>query len=291
MPGCLSRLVREGFKIKGAGEEPPVVYIISDSLGETAQLVARAAASQFDSGQFSMLRFPYVSEEEQITCILDEASKVPAVVAYTLVRQSLREFLLTGSRARGIPAVDVLSPMIEALASVTCIPPKMEPGLLHRLDEDYFRKMEAIEFAVKYDGGKDLLGLALADIILIGVSRTSKTPVSMYLAHKHIKTANLPLVPEVSPPEDLFTICRSKVVGLTISAEQLQQIRAERLKTMGLNARANYADPKRILQELAFAERIMRELGCPVIDVTNRAVEETASRVLQIYSKGEPYAE
>lgn len=268
-----------------------MVYIISDSLGETAELVARAAASQFDSGQFTMLRFPYVSEQEQITCILDEASKVPAVVAYTLVRQPLRDFLLTEARARGIPAVDVLGPMIEALASVTNIPPKMEPGLLRRLDEDYFRKMEAIEFAVKYDDGKDPRGLALADVILIGVSRTSKTPVSMYLAHKHIKTANIPLVPEVSPPEELFTVYRNKVVGLTINAEQLTQIRAERLKTMGLNARANYADPQRILQELAFAERIMKKLGCPVIDVTNRAVEETASQVLEIYSKGERYAQ
>ncbi|TDA70196.1 MAG: kinase/pyrophosphorylase [Clostridia bacterium] len=268
-----------------------MVYIISDSLGETAELVVRAAASQFDSGQISMLRFPYVSEREQITCILDEASKVPSVVAYTLVRQPLRDFLLAEAQARRIPAVDVLGPMVEALASVTRVTPRMEPGLLHRLDEDYFRKMEAIEFAVKYDDGKDPRGLALADIVLIGVSRTSKTPVSMYLAHKHIKTANVPLVPEVSPPEDLFAVCRGKTVGLTISAEQLTQIRAERLKTMGLTTRANYADPKRILQELAFAERIMRELGCPVIDVTNRAVEETASKVLEIYSKGDRYAQ
>jgi regulator of PEP synthase PpsR (kinase-PPPase family) len=151
------------------------------------------------------------------------------------------------------------------------------------MDEMYYRRVEAVEFAVRYDDGKDPRGIELADIVLIGVSRTSKTPLSMYLAHKRIKVANVPLVPEVQPPEELFKAERGKVIGLTINLEQLNQIRTERLKTLGLEGQANYANPERILEELEYADRIMKRLGCPVIEVTNRAVEETASKILEIY--------
>lgn len=265
----------------------PVIYVVSDSLGETAEFVARAAASQFNTSGFEIRRIPYVSEKSIIAQIVEEASTFPSVIAYTLVVSGLKEELEEMARAHNVLAVDVLGPMIDALARITDKVPKMQAGLLHRLDDQYFRRVEAIEFAVKYDDGKDSRGLLHADMVLIGVSRTSKTPVCMYLAHKRIKAANIPLVPEVAPPVELFKIPARKIVGLTIKPHFLNQIRQERLKALGLTTDAEYASLERIQKELVYADRIMAQLGCPVIDVSNRAVEETASKVLEIYYKGE----
>lgn len=261
--------------------------MVSDSLGETAEFVGRAAASQFDSGQVEFRRVPYVSDKELLEEIVEEAKEFNAVIAYTIVIPELKEYLIELTEKHGVVAVDILGPMIEAIAKVSNSQPRLEPGLLRRLDEAYFRKVEAIEFAVKYDDGKDPRGLIYADVVLIGVSRTSKTPVCMYLAHKRIKAANVPLVPEVAPPEELFKLPPRKIIGLTISPQLLNEIRQERLKTLGLTSRADYANMERILQELEYAEKIMKRIGCPIIDVTNRAVEETASKVLEIYFKGE----
>lgn len=220
---------------------------------------------------------------------MDEAKGFNALIAYTIVVQELREELIKLCSEQNLVIVDILGPMMESLTKVTETSPKLEPGLLRKLDEQYFRKVEAIEFAVKYDDGKDPRGLAAADIVLIGVSRTSKTPVSMYLAHKRIKAANIPLVPEVAAPEELYNISSKKIFGLTISPQLLNDIRQERLKSLGLMSNADYANMERILKELDYAERIMKRLGCPIIDVTNKAVEETASTILEIYYKGERY--
>lgn len=232
-----------------------------------------------------------MDSHQQLEEIVEQAASTSnSIIAYTLVLPDLKERLAQLVAAKKIPSVDILGPMIDAMRKVTNIVPKLEPGLLRRLDEEYFRKVEAIEFAVKYDDGKDPRGLVFADVVLIGVSRTSKTPVSMYLAHKRIKAANVPLVPEVAPPEELFTVARRKVVGLTISPQLLNEIRQERLKALGLTKNADYANMERILRELDYADHIMTRIGCPVIDVTNRAVEETASKVLEIYYKGERHA-
>ncbi|AFV10817.1 hypothetical protein Tph_c05790 [Thermacetogenium phaeum DSM 12270] len=268
--------------------ESPVIYVISDSLGETAEFVARAAASQFNADRkFEIRRVPYVNDKETLREVVEEASGTVSVIAYTLVIPGLKEELEKLAQSHKIPAVDIMGPMLEALTKVIAEPPKMEAGLLHRLDDQYFRRVEAIEFAVKYDDGKDPRGLLYADVVLIGVSRTSKTPVCMYLAHKKIKAANVPLVPEVEPPAELFKIPSRKIIGLTIEPQPLNEIRRERLKALGLAADAEYASMERIRKEIAYADRLMAQLGCPVIDVTNKAVEETASKVLEIYYKGE----
>jgi len=266
-----------------------VIYVVSDSLGETAEFVARAAASQFNSGRIEIRRVPYVADKRHIKDIVDEAKGFNALIAYTIVIPELREELIALCSEQGLVTVDILGPMMESLIKVTKTSPKLEPGLLRKLDEQYFRKVEAIEFAVKYDDGKDPRGLAAADVVLIGVSRTSKTPVSMYLAHKRIKSANIPLVPEVAAPEELYNISSKKIFGLTISPQLLNDIRQERLKSLGLMSNADYANMERILKELDYAESIMKRLGCPIIDVTNKAVEETASTILEIYYKGERY--
>jgi len=269
------------------GCEAPVIFVVSDSLGETAEFVGRAAASQFNSEQVEVRRIPFVSDREHLEEIVEEAKSCRSIIAFTLVIPELREYLKKLAEENDIPAVDILGPMLEAISRITQKPPKLEPGLMRRLDEYYFNKVEAIEFAVKYDDGKDPKGILRADVVLIGVSRTSKTPVCMYLAHKRIKAANVPLMPEVTPPEELFQIPKNRVIGLTINPKQLYQIRQERLKTIGLSSGADYASYDRILKELDYAEEVMKRIGCPIIDVTNRAVEETASKILEIYYKGE----
>lgn len=265
----------------------PVIYIISDSIGETAELVALAAASQFNSGQVDIHKIPYVNNPVEIPEIVAEASIFPCIIVYTLVLPGLREVLEEEARKYEIPTVDIMTPMLEALSKIEGKQPRGEPGLVRKVDEEYFRKVEAIEFAVKYDDGKDPRGLLKADIVIIGVSRTSKTPLCMYLAHKRIKAANVPLVPEVIPPEEIYKLLPHRLIGLTIQPQQLYQIRRERLKTLGLTANADYISMERILKELEYAEGVMQKLNCKVIDVTSKAVEETASKVLEIYYRGE----
>lgn len=265
----------------------PVIYIVSDSIGETAELVARAAASQYDHGGIDIRRVPYVNDPNEIPEIVEEASAFNSLIAYTVVLPELREILVREAAKYGIPTVDIMTPMMDAVGSVVKRPPKLEPGLVRKMDDEYFRKVEAIEFAVKYDDGKDPRGITRADLVVIGVSRTSKTPLCMYLAHKRIKAANVPLVPEVAPPEEIFRLPSHKLIGLVIRPQQLNDIRRERLKTLGLTSNADYASLERILRELDYAESIMKRAGCSIIDVTNKAIEETASRVLEIYFRGE----
>lgn len=261
--------------------ERPAVFVLSDSLGETAELVVRAAAAQFNAGGVDVRRFGYIQSQEAIDMILKEAQSRKSIVAYTLVKPELREYVRVQAGIRGIPSVDVLGPMLDALATVVPSEPRFEPGLKHRLDEEYFRRIEAVEFSVKADDGKDILSLPFADVVLIGVSRTSKTPVSLYLAQRVYKVANVPLVPEMPPPPELFRIPAEKIVGLTLSPEKLVKVRKERLRAMGLDENSSYADLTRILQELDYANQVFRQLGCSVIDVTDKAVEETANEVVE----------
>lgn len=247
----------------------------------------KAAVSQFNAGQTQIRRIPYVNDTEQIEQIVREAKQQNALIVYTLVVPHLRETLISVAQGENVITVDVLGPTLEAIAKASDEKPHLEPGLLHKVDEDYFRKVEAIEFAVKYDDGKDPRGVLHADIVLIGISRTSKTPLCMYLAHKRIKAANVPLVPEVSPPEELFKILPRKLVGLTVKPEVLNVIRQERLKALGLAPNADYANMKRIFKEIEYAEDIMKKLGCHIIDVSNKAVEETCGKILQIIYRGE----
>lgn len=260
-----------------------VIYVISDSIGETAESVSKAAISQFNGQIYEMRRFPYVNEEDQILEILEEAKNENSILVFTIVVPYLRDILLNGAKKFNIPCIDVMTPILTAMEEVIGSPSKEEPGLIRKLDERYFRKVEAIEFAVKYDDGKDPRGLKQADIVLTGISRTSKTPLSMYLAHKNLKVANIPLVPEVSPPKELYEINPKKIIGLTTNPMKLSEIRQERLKALGLKNEANYANMKRILEELDYSEKIMKKLGCPVIDVSSKAVEESAGIILKIF--------
>lgn len=263
--------------------KPLVIYLISDSIGETARAVMQAALSQFKlDDQYEVRRFPYVTEEAEVKEILESAEAENALIIYTLVGKELQELTRNFCQTHHLYFTDLLNPLLDMIAEKTQQQPMYEAGALHKLNKHYFKRMDAIEFAVKYDDGKDTRGILEADIILLGISRTSKTPLSIYLGNKNIKVANIPLVPEVPLPKEVFEIDSHKLVGLTNSVEKLNHIRLERLKAMGLSEEANYANFDRIYEELDYSRRVMRRLGCPVIDVSNKAIEETAGLILKI---------
>lgn len=259
-----------------------LVFVVSDSVGETCELVVRAASIQFHENAIETLRIPFVEDEQTIHDVVTQARAQGAVIAFTLVNEEHRSLLVRLGQEYGVKTVDLLGDLLDVLAGQLGESPREKPGLIYRLDEDYFRKIEAMEFAVKYDDGRDPRGLKKADIVLIGVSRTSKTPLSQYLALKRYKVANVPLVPESRPPEELFELPPDKCVGLIISPDKLISIRMERLKSLGLKPEADYAQLERINRELEYARGIYERIGCEVIDVTNKAVEETAGIILRM---------
>lgn len=254
-----------------------MVYVISDSIGETGELIAKASVKQFDTSDFMINRFPYTNTVDQIKPLLEEAAQYKkALVVYTNVDAETRAYIKRKERELNLHTVDVMGPPMNQLETILGYEPMRQPGLIRRLDDNYFKKVEAIEFAVQYDDGKDPRGIAKADIVLVGVSRTSKTPLSMYLANKLYKVANVPLVPEVPVPKEVYKKDNRRLFGLIANSEKLYTIREERLRALGLNSSAKYANVDRIEEEVDYSVRIMRDIGCTIIDVSNKAIEETA---------------
>ncbi|OLS41656.1 pyruvate, water dikinase regulatory protein [Bacillus sp. MRMR6] len=262
-----------------------IIYVVSDSVGETAELVTKAATTQFNGAGITIKRFPFVEDQENIDEVISLVKMDRSMIAFTLVKPDMRSYMKEKASLAGVRAVDLMGPIMDEIQEFSGKTPLCEPGLVRKLDEDYFKKVEAIEFAVQYDDGRDPRGILKADIILIGVSRTSKTPLSQYLAHKRIKVANVPIVPEVDPPEELYTVPAEKCFGLKISPVKLNNIRRERLISLGLNDQASYANIERIRAELTYFENVVSKINCPVIDVTNKAVEETANVILNFIHK------
>ncbi|WP_274311704.1 pyruvate, water dikinase regulatory protein [Staphylococcus hyicus] len=260
------------------------IIIASDSVGETAELVAKACISQFKNVESTadIIRYPYIETKQNIDEIIQMAKENNSMIIYTLVRPDIRAYMADLIKDNHLKSVDIMGPIMSMMEATFQQQPINEPGIVHKLDEDYFKKIEAMEFAVKYDDGKDPKGLPKADIVLIGVSRTSKTPISQYLAHKRYKVMNVPIVPEVNPPEMLFEIDPKKCIALKITSEKLNAIRKERLKQLGLSDSARYATDTRIEEELDYFNKIVERIGCPVLDVSNKAIEETANNIIQI---------
>lgn len=263
----------------------PLVFVLSDSVGETAELVIKAGLSQFTNGDYNIQRVPYVDDKSIIDDTLELVKEKDAFLAFTLVDPELRDYMNKRSTALNVEVIDIMGPMMDLMKRKFQNEPHLEPGLIYKLDKDYFKRIEAIEFAVRYDDGRDPRGISRADIVLIGVSSTSKTPLSQYLAHQRLKVANIPVVPEVDPPEELFRLDKAKCIGLRISREKLIDIRKERLKALGLGDHATYATLQRIDEELAYFDEIIDKIGCEVIDVSNKAVEETANMIKHMYNK------
>ncbi len=259
-----------------------IIYVVSDSVGETAEVFTNAALIQFHDHKFHLKRRSFIEDLAQIDEIVDEALVDDAIIVYTLIKNEMRAYLELRAKEKGLYSYDIFGTFIEIVERKYNTSAALELGLTHRLDEQYFQKIEAVEFAVKYDDGRDPSGILKSDIVLLGVSRTSKTPLSQNLAHKGYKVTNIPIVPEVDPPEELFQIDPAKCVGLVTTPEQLMYIRKERLKSLGLNDDAIYADINRIEAELAYFNQIIQKVGCTVLDVSNKAIEETAYTIDQL---------
>ncbi|MBS4217121.1 kinase/pyrophosphorylase [Bacillus sp. FJAT-49711] len=258
----------------------PIIYVVSDSVGETAELVTKAAISQFNGSNAIIKRIPYVEERKHIDEVISSAKQDNGMIVYTLVKPEIRGYMKTMTELQNVNGIDIMGPLMDMFEKTFENAPLNKPGLVRKLDEDYFKRVEAIEFAVKYDDGRDPRGLLRADIILVGVSRTSKTPLSQYLALKSYKVANVPVVPEIDPPEELFMVDPKRCIGLKISPEKLNHIRRERLISLGLDDTASYANIERIKREIEYFDTISNRLNCTVIDVTNKAVEETANIII-----------
>ena len=260
------------------------IFVVSDSVGETGEAAVKAVVSQFRPNfeKVRIRKFPHITHIEVLEKIVQIAQTNGATIVFTLVGKDMRLALLKIALEYKVPVIDLLGSMLDLIETSFDEKPLQKPGLVHQLDDDYFKKIEAIEFAVKYDDGQDPRGILLGDIVLIGVSRTSKTPLSQYLAHKRYKVANVPLVPEVKPPIELMQIDPKKCFGLVITPEKLNNIRKERLITLGLTEDAFYAQHTRIEEEIRYFYSIVDKIGCRAIDVTNRAVEETAHKILDM---------
>ncbi|MDO8847848.1 MAG: pyruvate, water dikinase regulatory protein [Coriobacteriia bacterium] len=259
--------------------DPISIHVISDSLGETGETVALAAVSQFKPNAFRIERLPKVRTPADLRTIVKEHCGRDCIFFYTLVDKPLRDEMerLTAGGAIG---VDLLGPAVARLAEVTGHQPTGEAGRIRRTDEGYFDRIEAMEYAVKHDDGRNAEGLIDADIVVIGVSRTSKTPISMYLAFKGWRVANVPLAPGTAPPPEIFQLDPRKVFGLVTSVDVLLTIRQERMKELGGYV-PGYAEREAIEAELAEARKVMRKIGCLVVHTDNRAVEESAQEILR----------
>jgi hypothetical protein len=261
--------------------DPVEIHVVSDSTGETAAHVAEAVERQFPEEEFEVVRHPRITSVDDVQLAAARARGRRAVLMYTLVDHEFREAMRTLCRRYRLHYCDLLGHPIDAVARVSGQPATMQPGAQPVLDSSYFKRIAAIEFAVRFDDGVGAGGLGDADIVLVGVSRSSKTPLSIYLGYMGYKTANVPIVPGVEPPRELYEIDPARIVGLTIDAEQLAEIRSERARGMA-GARRRYADLAEIYSELERADEIHRRLGCPVIEVSNLAIEETARRIIRL---------
>jgi regulator of PEP synthase PpsR (kinase-PPPase family) len=261
-------------------KNPVELHLVSDSTGATAARLMLALEAQFPEQPFEEIRHPRVESVDDLRLAVSRAKGRPAVVLYTLVEEELRDAMRALCRSAKLHYCDILGQPMEAVARVSGTTAKMTPGARHPLDSAYFKRMGAIEFAVKYDDGVGS-GLEEADIVLVGVSRTSKTPLSMYLGYLGYKTANVPVVRGIEPPAELFRVDPTKVIGLTLDAQRLAEIRQERVRWMRGSRRA-YAELLDVYEELEHAEAVHRRLGCPVLEVSEASIEETAHRIIRL---------
>jgi regulator of PEP synthase PpsR (kinase-PPPase family) len=258
------------------------VFAVSDGTGDTVEKMARAALLQFDEPHVVLHRINRVRSMAEVNDVLERAGAVHGIVIHTLVDEDMRGHLNDRARELGIPAVDLLGPLLHDLTGLFARQPHLRPGLFHQVNEAYFRRIDAIEFAMKHDDGQNLDTLKDADVILVGISRTSKTPLSVYLAHEGYRTANVPVVKEIGLPRQLFEVDQRKIAALTIDPEALQTIRRERLRRYFHPDGTRYAELRNIEEELEYSRTVFRQNRLwPVIDVTGKAIEETANEVLK----------
>jgi len=267
------------------------LHLLSDSTGETLEVIAKAGVAQFDGVEVIKHFWPMVRSEGHLDRVLSEILQRPGLIIYTLVNSDVRRTLEQRCRLAGLPHVAALDPVFEALERMLGQEQKARPGRQHALDAAYFARVDAIQFTIAHDDGIAPEDWEEADILLAGVSRSSKTPTSIYLANRGYKVANIPLVLESPPPSQLFTVQHPLIVGLTTSPDRLIQIRRNRLLSLNQAPETAYVDQDAVAQELASARRIFADRGWPVIDVTRRSIEETAAAIINLMSERESKAE
>lgn len=263
-------------------EDCLTVVIVSDSTGETAINYIKSVTSQFPDLETRIIRKPDIKEKSEIDDIM-EALDSDSVIVMTVADKELALYLRAKAKDKKIIVLDILSYGINKFEELTCKKAIRKAGLTRTLSRGYFKMIDAIEFAIQYDDGKDPRGFLKSDIVLVGVSRTSKTPTTMNLATKNFRVSNLPLVPESKLPQELFEVDPDRVIGLVIDPDKLSNIREKRSKTMGLVGESKYFDKERIKEELAYAKEVFKDLDCKVIDVTENTIEQTATEIIEYY--------
>ncbi len=261
------------------------LHLVSDATGETTHHIARACLVQFEGIKVIEHLWPMVRTKTQIEKVLAGIEANPGAVIFTLFDGSARETLMGECARQGVPCISVLDGVMHGLADYFGTKIRGQPGRQHQLDAEYFHRIEAMNFVMSHDDGQGIGDLGDAEIILVGVSRTSKTPTSIYLAnHRGIKTANVPFVPGVPLPTELFEVDTPLIVGLTTAADRLIQIRQNRILMFQQDERTAYVDPEQVKRELLEARRLFTKMRWPVIDVTRRSIEETAAAIHQHYT-------
>lgn len=257
-----------------------IIYLISDSLGETARKMIEAVTVQFPDVHFHEIKkYPFVAGKDELVEILRDAQAEDAIVVTTFVKKELNQFAAEFAAETDLHYVDLMSPFSKIIETKYHVQSTEEPGALYKMNKDYFDRVAAIEFAVRYDDGKDPRGFLDADIVLLGVSRTSKTPLSIYLANRGFKVANLPLIPEAMIPNEIYQVPSEKIIGLTTNAYSLMKIRESRLNSLGLNRQSAYTAMDRIHHELDYAQEVFTQLNVMTINVDMRSIEETAALI------------
>jgi regulator of PEP synthase PpsR (kinase-PPPase family) len=260
------------------------IFVVSDGTGETAELVLKAALAQFEGAEVTIERRSEVRTEEQVRKSVQEAAQSKGFIVHTLVSDELRDAMAREGRLQNVETIDLMGPLLARLSRQFAVSPAEKPGLFRQLNEEYFRRVETMEFAFHHDDGQRAHELSRAEIVLVGVSRTFKTPLSIYLAFLGWFVANVPIVPEIDLPPELFALPPGRVVGLTIDPVRLAELRRVREQRLG-GATGDYADPTSVRHEVAYALRLFRQQQWPVIKVTDKPIEESAAEILALVRK------
>ena len=264
------------------------ILVASDGTGHTAEVVVRAALVQFRGAEVQILLRPDVRAAEDVRAAVREASRVGGLIVHTLVSQEMRSLMLTEARAQRVPTIDLLGPLLLRLEDLLALQPLAKPGLFRDADAEYRRRFEVMDFTVRHDDGQAPEGLLHAELVLVGVSRTSKTPLSMFLAWRGLRVANVPIVHHLPLPEELSRVAPRKVVGLTINPARLLELRRSRLQQMETPPKFPYADVRQIYAELEYARALCARGGWPMVDVTDKSIEEVAAEILVLTGLEQP---
>ena len=258
------------------------IFAVSDATGATAELVVRAALAQFQAAEVEIRRLPNIRKADEVRRIIEAARASQAIIVHTLVSEELRQAILREGRERGVETIDLIGPLLLRLSDQLRVPPLMQPGLFRQLGQEYLHRIEAIEYTVKHDDGQHPLGLDRADIVLVGISRTSKTPLSIYLAGKGWRVANVPVILNLPLPGRLMTIDQERIIGLIVAVDRLVELRRARIERKHAPVAEAYAELEKVRAELAYSRLLFRKAGWPVIDMTNKSIEEAASELLTL---------